>query len=526
MTATISDVISSNMTRLRRLCISFSGIYGEIPWDLILQLDNLEKIQLCCMNQTKLYGTIPHDIDRLPNLQLLSLGENNIKGDLPLRIRNLTKLWFLDLEYAKLNSGAMWYFSNMSQLTSIHLTNCGLGGTIPNGFGKSHPNMLELRLYGNKLEGQISDCFNGFRQITQLILGSNKLYGLLPATLNKLQTLQVLDLSNNNFTGFAANFSFNSQLQILYLHGNIHLKIDGNRLLRALQPCWYTLRMLVASNCGLKGELSNSLWNFQQVMYIDLSNNSLIGHAPINDAYNMVYLFYLALASNNFTGELPMGFFAPLKSLTYLDVRQNWFLKSKDTFPNLYMKVTYSVKIQRNTFSCPTIHLSNSGGRVEMDPEYYDYSLCFCNGGYYGYRKYCEPCMKGGSCEAKASIKNETQTSPTTNQIEVKMNVEKGYWPCCGDFGNVTKLVKCSQQKMFDDEICNPSGRCKCELQLLNGHHLKTTCNSTCVCRHGNKGRFCSQCIDGYYKKVADLATATKRPNDDIARFATLLMVR
>jgi hypothetical protein len=68
--------------------------------------------------------------------------------------------------------------------------------------------------------------------------------------------------------------------------------------------------------------------------------------------------------------------------------------------------------------------------------------------------------MKGGSCETEASIKNETQTSPTTNQIEVEMNIEKGYWPCCGDFGNVTKLVKCSQQKMFDDEICNPSGGC------------------------------------------------------------------
>ncbi len=37
-------------------------------------------------------------------------------------------------------------------------------------------------------------------------------------------------------------------------------------------------------------------------------------------------------------------------------------------------------------------------------------------------------------------------------------------------------------------------------LQLVNGL-LQTTCNSSCVCRHGNKGWFCSQCVEGHYKK-------------------------
>ncbi len=501
MTGTISSVISSNMTRLRRLCISFSGIYGEIPWDLILQLHNLEKIQLCCMNEKKLYGTIPQDIDRLPKLQVFSVSWNNIKGNLPFGVRNLTKLWFFDIEYSKLNSGKLWYFSNMSQLTNLYLANCGLRGTIPNDFGKTHSNMFELRLHGNKLNGEITNCFDGFQKITRLILGSNKLHGLLPSTFTNLQTLQILDLSNNNFTGFARNLSFSLQLQTLHLHGNIHLKIDGNRLLKALQPSRNTLRMLVASNCGLNGELSNSLFNFPQVMYIDLSNNNLTGCVPYNDAFTMVHMFYFSLASNNFTGELPLNFFSPLKSLTYLDVRQNRFLKSKDTFPNIKMMVKYDVKIQRGTFSCPTVRLSGSRGLLEMDPSYYDFSLCFCNKGYYGYQRYCKPCMQGGSCNVEVSVTDKTQTSRSTNEIEVRMNIEKGYWPCCGDFDNVTKLVKCHKQEIFEDEICNPSGYCKCGLRLANGHLLKTTCNSSCVCRHGNKGRFCSQCIDGRYKK-------------------------
>ncbi len=497
MTGTISSVISSNMTRLRRLCLSYSGIYGEIPWDIILQLHNLEKLQICCTNR-KLYGTIPPDIDRLTKLQVFSLAQNDINGDLPLSVRNLKKIWFFDIEYVELNSGKLWYFSNLSELTYLHLTNCGLRGTIPNDFGKTHSNMVELRLYGNKFHGEITNCFDGFQKITLLTLGSNKLHGLLPATLNDLQTLQVLDLSNNNFTGFAAGLSFNPQLQIIYLNENVHLKIDGNRLLKALQPCRFTLRMLVASNCGLKGELSDSLFDFHQVLYIDLSNNSLTGRLPTNLAFNMVYLFYFTIASNNFTGQIPMRFFSPLKSLTYLDIRQNQFLKSKVL--NVNMIATYSVMMKRNTLSCPTILLSYSGGHVVMDPSYYDYSLCYCNNGYYGYRRYCNPCMRGGSCNLEASMLNKTQNLRSTNEIKVKMNIEKGYWPCCGDFDNVTKLVKCHKQEIVEDEICNPSGDCKCGLLSVNGL-LQTTCNSSCVCRYGNKGRFCSECIDGHYKR-------------------------
>ena len=513
MTGTISNVISSNMTRLRRLCLPYSGIYGKIPWDLILQLHNLEKIQLCCMYQKRLYGTIPQDIDRLSKLQALSLGENDIKGDLPLSIRNLTKLWFLDLEYVQLSSGEMWYFSNMSQLTFIHLRNCGLGGTIPSDFGKTNSKTFELRLYGNKLHGDITNCFDGFKKISQLVLGSNKLKGLIPSTFNRLRTLELLDLSNNNFTGFADNLSFNPRLQMLYLNGNVHLNVEGNRLLKALQPCTYNLRMIVASSCGLKGEISNALWSFNEIMKIDLSDNILTGPVPINDAYDMKYLFHLSLASNNFTGDLPISFFSPLPSLTYLDVRQNWFLKTKETFPNVKMMVRYDVKMQQDLFFCPTVRLSYSGGQVEMDPSYYNHSLCLCNKGYYGYRGFCKPCMKGGSCEVEPSIINETRPSVSTNDSEVRLTIEKGYWPCCGDFDSVTKLVKCGDEEISNDKICNPFGNCKCWIHLINGHP-KTTCNSSCVCHYGNTGRFCSQCIDGYYKKGSLCVTCPEFPEN------------
>ena len=506
MRGQISDVISSNMTRLRRLCVSFTNMQGRIPWSLLLQLSDLEKLQICCMNPGLVSDELPEDIGKLNKLQVLSVGENQIKNvHLPRSIGNLTKLWFLDLEYVTLTSGDLSYFNNMIQLQILHLTNCKLKGKIPEDFGITHPHITDLRLYGNKLEGELHSCFLGMKKITQLSLGANSyLHGLIPSALGQLETLQVLDLSRNNFTGFAKNMTFNKQLQMLYIDENINLNVDGNNLLQTLQPCRESLRMLVAKGCALTGSLSSLLWKFDTIMYIDLSQNNLTGKIPGNNYGNMAYLFHFSIAFNNFTDELRQGFFTNLKALTYLDIRGNKYMKSSlASFFNDQLQVSFSETLEKDKFTCPTFRLTNSGGKADIDPDYYGYALCFCNAGYYGFRQYCQPCMNGASCQVKAGMltaQKETKKTRGEEEIEVEMIIQKGYWPCCGNFTNVTRMVKCSHEEQFDDEICSPSGKCKCHLKRVNGQ-LLTYCNTSCICRYGNKGRFCSQCIDGYYKK-------------------------
>ncbi|XP_028402407.1 putative leucine-rich repeat-containing protein DDB_G0281931 [Dendronephthya gigantea] len=499
MTGQMGEIISSNMTRLRRLAVSYSGMHGGARWDILSQLLDLEMLQICCM-VTSLNGfALPHNIGRLNKLQVLSIGENSdFKAvDLPRSIRNLTKLWFLDLEYAKLLSGNLSYFNNMTRLQYLHLTNCGLKGTLPHDFGLTHPDIIELHLHGNNLVGELRSCFLGFKKITELILGKNHLQGLLPTALGKLETLNVLDLSNNNFTGFAENMTFNKQLQTLFIYQNFNLSVEGEKLLQALQLCKDNLRMLLAKECGLKSSLSGSLlWSFQKIMYIDLSQNNLTGQVPKSDLvfYSIPYLFYLNLASNNFTGGLPKSFFSPLKTLIYLDIRGNRYMRSTTTIPsNTYLGFTLTERLKMTTYSCPTFKITSTAGRVDMDPAYYSYSYCFYNSGYYGFRRYCKPCMKGASCQ-------QPPVDVPTQQMIVKMTIQKGYWPCCGNYTNVTRMVKCSEDESFTDEACSPSGKCECEVQLVNGRP-QTSCNTSCICRYGNKGRFCSQCKHGYFKK-------------------------
>ena len=511
MTGNISSIIFSNMTRLRRLALSFSTIYGQIPWNIILKLENLEKLHICCTNR-RLKGDIPQDIGKLNKLQVFSIGENNIKGPLPASISNLTKLWFLDLEFVQLSSGDLSYFSNMTNLLTLHMTNCGLKATIPKNFGITHPNLTEADLSGNLLEGDLEHCLDGLHNLKHLTLAGNHLRGLLPRSLGSLTNLKTLDLSQNDFSGFQENMTFNTRLEILYLNGNEHLVGDIKCLTEALQPCKDSLRILNVSNCAMKGELPENMWNMVLMTYLDLSINNLTGVIPASYENTLLYLFHLSLATNNFTGDLdPMAFFPNLKVLRYLNIQNNRYLRSKVTEHVFltYMEPNYNLIVRPKSsspFSCPSVYLTTTGGKVDMDPSYYDYSLCFCDDGFFGYGNYCLKCMDGGQCQKDITPLEEkvgVVMDHKDHQMEIKMTIMKGYWPCCNGFDDVQRLVKCAKIQGFEffEDVCNPSGNCKCKLEVSTGGKLKTSCNSSCICHHGSTGRFCSQCIKGFYKR-------------------------
>ena len=502
MTGHISSIVFSNMTRLRRLSLSFSQIYGEIPWNVILKLENLEKLQLCCTSHRRLTGKIPQDIGKLSKLQVFSIGENDIWGPLPKSISNLTKLWFLDLEYARLTTGDLSYLSNMTNLISLHMTNCKFKGTLPKNFGTTHPNLEDADLSSNRLEGELNQSLVGLYSLQHLSLSRNQWHGLLPKSLGYLQNLRTLDVSHNYFSGFEEDMTFNAQLEILYLNGNQNMTCDVKHLLAALQPSHNCLRVLNASDCGLSGKLTAEIWKMELLIYLDLSNNHLSGVIPVSDHY-LAYLIQLSLSSNNFSGYLDINLFVTnFKVLRYLGIQGNSLLRSHNTFLS-YMEPDYKTVTHQTNFSCPSVHLTATGGNVDMDPSLYDYTLCFCDQGFYGYSNNCLRCMEGGRC-VKDMTPLETRTGTVTkenNAMQVKMAIQRGYWPCCNGFEDVQRLVKCNKKQTFDYEVCSPSGDCECSLEVSTGRKLKTSCNSSCICHHGNSKRFCSKCIHGFYKR-------------------------
>ena len=106
--------------------------------------------------------------------------------------------------------------------------------------------------------------------------------------------------------------------------------------------------------------------------------------------------------------------------------------------------------------------------------------------------------MEGGICHRK----DFHETADLRPSI---MKIGSGYWPS-PEPNNVSHLVKCPIPSS-----CNPSESCTCELntsrkdknapsnrpQVLS---LFTTCNHSCICHQGNTDRFCSRCLDGFYR--------------------------
>ena len=118
--------------------------------------------------------------------------------------------------------------------------------------------------------------FANFINLTSLHLSSCGLNGTFPEKIFRIQTLQTIDLSNNELLqGSLPEFLRNGSLRSLLLSGT---KFSG-----ALPDAIGNLTMLSKldlSNCNFSGSIPNSMENFVQLVYLDMSFNSFAGQIP------------------------------------------------------------------------------------------------------------------------------------------------------------------------------------------------------------------------------------------------------
>ena len=496
------EILSTNMTTLLRLDLAFNKLSGEIPAEILPKMESLVKVQLCCQLGKGLSSTIPRDIGNLSELQVLSIGENTLNGMIPKSIAKLKKLWFLDLESVSFLSGGFENLYNLSSLRYMHLSLAGLNGTLPDDFGLYFPAMIECLLPGNHFSGSIPSTMGNMTNLWHLNLANNAFSGKLPKSLGSIPMLQVADFSGNQLSGLQEGIVFKSKsLEVLNLAGNKQLTMMFNTLLEAMEPINQSLRILNISDCNFLGKISAKLWDFQNLISVDLSRNSLFGQLP-SPPDNMLFLLNLDVSANNLSGKIPQEF-AKLLALEVFDISLNPNMhesnEEKGALPN-FVTVDFKTLTQRNSddkFRCPNARLSYNKGLVVLDPNYYFYRLCLCNIGYYGSGRTCLSCMEGGVCH--------DQMLPTQSMI-----IKKGYWPS-SLHGNVTHLIRCSQAlgtSALVNTSCNPTGSCECGIdpdwhRETNGAIDRPfiTCNKSCLCQKGSRDRFCSLCEHGYYKQ-------------------------
>ena len=495
LSGNVDEVLSANMTALLRLDLAFNRLSGTIPGEILPKMKSLVKIQLCCQIGEGLSGGLPKDVGNLTELQVISLGQNQINGSIPHSIGRLTKLWFLDLETANLSGG----FENLfyvSSLRYLHLSLAGLHGTLPDEFGLFFPVIKQCFLSGNHFTGNIPSTIGNMTDLQHLDLAKNKFSGQIPKSIGAIPGLQVADFSENNFISLQAGTTFASKsLEVLLLGGNQKLTVNFNNLLDSLKPTNTSLRILNVSDCNMFGRISAKLWNFRNLISVDLKNNSLHGELPTPTDNFFMFLLHLDVSANNLSGQIPSQI-ARLQMLQFLDVSKNMHMHESvldgDILPK-FMRADFNTLTRRNPsdkFKCPSARLNYNDGLVILDPRYYFYRLCICDIGHYGSGKDCLRCMKGASCHDQ---KLHSQ----------RMIMHVGYWPSSRGDKNVTHLVKCVQKLgagFQENTPCNPSGTCHCGI-VVSGTRSATVCDKSCLCRKGSKDRFCSHCREGYYKQ-------------------------
>ncbi|KAK6277219.1 hypothetical protein POUND7_017542 [Theobroma cacao] len=310
-----------NLSRIEKLLLDLNQLTGQTS----PSISNLKSLKYLSLIQNSFHGSIPDIICSISSLLYLVLVGNSFTGNLPDCIGQLHDLRYLAVNYNKMNgtipSLSSFFHNSTLYMVSLGLSglsvkvnqlpfppkfqpkvlslgSCNLGGTIPN-FISNLTQLTFLGLSNNNLSGPIPSWLFNLPNLGYLDISLNKLQGVippniklksffLPTTLNlrnnqlqvpipqRLENIEALDLSANNFTG--------------YIPKEVGL---GN------------IRYLALSSNNLFGHIPFSLCQAKnELMLLDLSNNNLGGTGPTMLG-NCTSLVYLNLGGNKLSGGIP-----------------------------------------------------------------------------------------------------------------------------------------------------------------------------------------------------------------------------
>ena len=218
--------------------------------------------------------------------------------------------------------------ANLTELTSLVLSNNDLSGSIPSELG-SLPNLMWLSLWQNVLSGAIPPELGGLSNLETLWLIYNDLSGPIPPELGGLEELRSLQLSYNNLSGrIPPELGDLSNLERLHLQSNdlsgpIPLELGGLEEL---------LGLILWGN-DLTGEIPPELGSLSNLEYLSLANSRLSGPIPpeLGDLQNLVGLI---LGDSDLSGPIPPEL-GGLENLETLGLGGNDLGAFPQTFLNL-----------------------------------------------------------------------------------------------------------------------------------------------------------------------------------------------
>jgi Leucine-rich repeat (LRR) protein len=251
------------------------------------------------LKNNNLQGTVPAVIFEIPFLESFNVEDN---ANLNIDFTGLNKAQFLiDLSISKTDVDDISNIGAASNLKTLHMTNLGLKGSLPNSLFDM-TDLVALYANYNSFSGTIPSSIGGLSSLDELYLYDSDLTGQIPTQIGSLTGLEILTLSQNAFSGSLPTELNNlTNLQLLAIQREYGQEKGAG--ISGLIPSFDQHRKLTAlylENQNLSGFLDPDFLlecPVSEKVEVNLRNNNL-GGAVQSSLQNKQFLSLL-LADNN-----------------------------------------------------------------------------------------------------------------------------------------------------------------------------------------------------------------------------------
>ncbi|KAJ6765396.1 LEUCINE-RICH REPEAT RECEPTOR-LIKE PROTEIN KINASE PXC2 [Salix purpurea] len=310
LTGMIPDSLSFCVA-LSAVNFSSNGLSGELPSGLWY----LRGLQSLDLSYNLLEGEIPEGIANLYALRAINLRRNRFTGQLPVDIGGCQVLELLDFSENSLSGGLPESLQRLSSCATVRLGGNSFTGEVPGWIGEL-TSLESLDLSVNRLSGRIPVSIGDLNVLKELNLSMNQLTGGLPESMANCVNLLAIDVSRNRLTGNLPSWIFKAGLKSVSLSGNsLDESIEhpsGVSLAVSLQ----SLQVLDLSSNVFSGEIPSDIGVLSGLQLFNVSRNQLFGSIPPSVG-ELTMVQALDLSDNRLTGSIPseIGGAASLKEL-------------------------------------------------------------------------------------------------------------------------------------------------------------------------------------------------------------------